>query len=121
VEVTNFTLQLTRDKSNFNALYLSVGSDFEDINRTSSSGPLWAILPGILELKDLSLNLSVIRDSKGGLRKLRKSGSLQGTFFLGNALTLSPEISFPVGDGNWSLQCYSEIALPNLESFAHLL
>ncbi|MET0553828.1 MAG: LysM domain-containing protein [Vicinamibacteria bacterium] len=89
---------------------------------TKGAPTVWKLIPGVLELRELSGSLLVQRVKEGGGQiRTDVSGAVGGTFVIADTVVLTADLPLPIGAGNWVLQTGAEVPLPSLGDLARFV
>jgi LysM repeat protein len=100
---------------------VSTNPGAEDDDGQGSSPTVWTIIPGLIEMRALTLVLQVSQQpEQGGTGPAVTTvyGSITGVFRFGGGLDLTVVIPIPVTSGNWILASTNTVVLPSLADLA---
>ncbi|WP_346824955.1 hypothetical protein ACEN2Y_08310 (plasmid) [Ralstonia solanacearum] len=111
-ELRTMLVRLNPDRTSFSSFSLALGTVPAD-----TSGSVWKIIDGVIELHALDFDLNVVRNKQG---VLQTSGLIQGAVNLGSSLQVGANIALPIGQGPWTFSARSTQPINALDAIGGL-
>jgi LysM repeat protein len=109
--VTCLSVTLSSDRKTYNSVEVVVGS-------SKANSLSWTIVPGVVELTELGVGLSVRFGAKG---QRLTTGWVAGGLRLGNGATIGAMAVLPLGTGPITVTSYPGLRLTSLDALSSLL